>query len=227
MKPTVSDEKEALRIMRVLLSFDFEEAITYKKYDDGYTDLKFEEWRTAHCSILDSLNIRVERGASKVCILTPNEDWVIKVNIDRSAKRFNSGINYCKTECDNYQYAIESGLDKYFAAMYFCGFVDGIAVYLQERARLDECSFESSMYRYISSCYPKDEYPDEDEREKYIESAIFGCEVADYVTAFLGEDMDCLIDFLESYGINDLHYGNWGFMHDGRIVMIDYSGFFD
>jgi hypothetical protein len=228
MKPTLKDKEEALDLIRYLLSFNFQDAITYKKYnDDEYAELMFEEWRDTHRSILNSLDIELERGASKVCILTPNKDWIIKVNIDRSAKKFNSGINYCKTEYDNYRSAIEEGFGDYFAVMDFCGIVDGIEVYLQERAELDEYSFESSMHKYVSSCYPEDQYPDEDKREELIESAMFDCDIEDYVTAFLGSDTDYLIEFLYEHEINDLHYGNWGYARDGRIIMIDYSGFFE
>ena len=226
MKPTLAEKKEALTIVQTLLSFNFRNAITYAPDKSGYYYLSFNEWESENGELIDRLHIKLARGASKICILYENEKWVIKFNIDRSKKPYDTGTNYCRVEYNNYRAAVGSGFGWNFAEMYSCGKIDGIEVYLQERVRIDENWFESSIYNYLSSWRPKSEYSNSSKRYDMIEDDRENMDVEDFVNAILGEGNDDLVEFLESHEVNDLHSGNWGFTHDGRIVMIDYSGFF-
>lgn len=215
-----NEREEALSIVQMLFSYGFKEAITYQK-DDHYS-IDLWHWKREHQELLDRLNLSLDSGETKACIFYDSEDWVIKIGFQRAGH-----TDFCQLEASYYEKACCNNLQNYFATTVSAGFVDGVEVFLQEKVYVDEDRVSDKIYSYVAAQYPKEDWPDEEDREDRIASSVEYCDDDDIVIATLGEvdDMNDLLDFLYEHDINDLHSGNWGMTDDGRMVMIDFSGY--
>lgn len=219
--PTEQDKMEASYVIEVLLSCGFRKALSYKE-NRYWSDTYFDDWKKdiKVRKMLSQNDFHLYCGASKVCIVFDNEDWVIKVGFLRETNSVLSAdiYDYCAKEAVFYEKAVECGCEAHFAATYYGGCVDGITFYLQERVTANMSEIESRIKTYNSNHYGEN-YEDCYDDADYIE-AVLGDESS-------AEEVNALIDFVVEYDINDLHCGNWGITSDGRIVIIDFSGFVD
>lgn len=223
MYPTAEDKMEALATVQTLLSFGFKNAISY---GDG---LDLYGWMREHKEELQKEEIEITSGASKVCIITSNKNWVIKVGFQRATmKRWREGgiADYCELEAEIYEKAVRENCADHLAVTVFCGELDGIKVYLQERADTCEDMFEEMMYEYVSNGYSRSRYTGSEYYDN-IAAEVDDCESEMCIYAVLGESVEssALVDFAYRNNINDLHPLNWGIAQDDRIVLIDFSGF--
>lgn len=234
MKPTMQEKEEALSVVQVLFSYGFKGALSYGTGECGY-------WKWIHTpeneEVLDALGIEMTCGASKVCIIKDSERWVIKIGFLRATNKhfvqYGSAIDFCAREAEYYAKAVDARCERYFAATYKCGEVDGVEIFLQEKVKVCEERFEDRVYKYISSSYRPEDYEDEDEMNDCIADDMENCDSESYIRAILepeaekDEDIDIeeLIEFVDEHDINDLHPLNWGITNEGKVVLIDFSGY--
>lgn len=190
----------------------FDEVIeSFKRYT-------FEDWLG---SSYDTVNISegyitMTNGASKLAFWEPDSDVVFKMGF----KNFN--CDYCEIEAENFLKAREAGLEKFFAKTEYLTTFKGIKVYVSERAEVSYDLLSSDLYSHL-----KEEGYEDQEISQYISEIDESNEFFEQLLPYYVESselIDNLIDFIESNDINDLHYGNIGYLGD-RIVLIDYSGF--
>jgi hypothetical protein len=217
MKPTALEINEALSMVKNLMDHGLKRALMY---NGEYNELGYWEWYCDYRKYFMSIGLYVFSGASKVVFFKDDWNWVIKLGFMRETNTSfvarGTDFNYCEIEADIYRNAVSNHLDEYFAATYACGEVDGVQVFLQEKVTTIEDELTEKVDEYSSSHNIWD--TDEDFTSK------------DYIAAILGEDFDDymdLVEFVDEHDINDLHALNWGKTADGRIVMIDFSGYLD
>lgn len=170
------------------------------------------------------MNIHCFFGLTKACLVIDGESkWVIKLSLGRYA------TNYCRVEAKNFRLALHDGLGDFFACMQYVGLVDGIEVYIQERAEVDE-NLNSDIFReYVREGYDFDDPEAGMDEESYIEDRADELDEDERIYAmchreYNEDSIEKLIEFIEDHNINDLHEGNWGRLN-GRMVLVDYSGY--
>lgn len=248
MKPTIADIEWATNIMNELFAHNFYTALCYeeKTYTSSYGEshyyrLGFDDWDYVEGDYFRmNYGLRFYRGETKGCIVDcERQDWVIKVPFDRSTNPGNrrnedgTSINYCALEAEKYAKACAKGIEDCFAATYEIGEINGVKVYLQEFANVDENSTDDSFYEYafeqVEKYYNRDK-EDEDSEERFrdeIWDFIHEMDDQERICAVFGnhKNLRKICNFIDDEDINDLHSANWGFTNDGREVIIDYSGY--
>ena len=161
-------------------------------------------------------DIEVCDGATKICLIPEDGDFVFKINIIDVCK------DYCEYEADNYQEAVKAGKDRYFLeTKYFktlneCGVC--FPIYIQPK--IDEISSE------IDS---------ESDEEINIPSSYCSSPAAwrmsptwiyNFIEMYGKDEYFNLLEFCDKAGINDLHSGNIGYVN-GCPVIFDYAGYFE
>ena len=193
------------------------------------------------------LPFNVNYGATKVCLLFNNCEYVFKLPLYNNLEKheearitkqaviknkngaypvFSTEDDYCKIEADNFAEAEVRGLDPYFAAEYKVMNYHGMPIYAQERI---------SITYYDSDRYDE---PVDDDYWGEIEYVINNlgatremCELADNeafvedLCEYSGADFEDLLNFIAEFSITDLHDENVGYDKNGCPKLIDYSGF--
>lgn len=172
----------------------------------------------------------VDNGISKGVLIFPNFNFVIKIpflgeweydGFEEEEQFFQfygaeENWDYCKLEEVNYNMAEIEGVAECLAQTKRVAFVNDYPIYMQEYVHL---------YDYgESSCHKKE---DEDTVVNICSSKNYSCFHREWladVFCYYGEKIFYrLLNWLDSYCINDLHEGNIGYIK-GRPVLIDYSG---
>lgn len=180
-------------------------------------------------------------GASKAVIVPKNEDFVIKIpfaglnDYYNQPYDYNEVINeyvydddydpfvplqydYCKLEEENYRYARENDVDNYFAKINLIGFIDGFAIYVQDKVE----SFFHSKSRGHHSEKEKEaltqSYRYEDLEQLPLDWAL------DFINAYGEEEFINFLIFTIEYHINDLRNENVAY-RNGKPIVCDYSGY--
>ena len=158
--------------------------------------------------------VEVYDGATKICLVPDDGDFVFKINI--------SGVDYCGYEADNYQEAVNAGKGKYFLeTRYF--------------KTLNECGVCFAIYIQPKISDISSEIDSDSDEEINISSSYYSSPAADrlsptwihnFIEAYGESEYFSLLDFCNRIDINDLHSGNIGYM-DNHPVIFDYAGFFD
>ena len=181
-------------------------------------------------------------GATKAVIVPNNEDFVIKIPFAGSNDYENQPYDYdaitdtyiyddeydpfvplkydyCRLEEENYEYARENDVEDYFAKITLIDFIDGFAIYVQEKV----ASFYSSKSRTHYS---------EAERKALRQSYEYDLEripldwALDFINAYGEEEFINFLNFTIDYHINDLHGENVAY-RNGKPILCDYSGFWE
>ena len=221
MKPTVYEINDMLNIVRDLIPFGIQKAI---KFSDGYNS--FCEEADKH---LKEKHIVISCGATKICLIPEESDWVIKLSFDMTGDfdPEEEEVDFCRREAYNYQRAIDQGLEEYFAATYKVGKVEDIDVYVQQKVETDSDKIDGMFSSYVESVYEDSlaNYTG-DEYHWEVEDYVLDLEDTERIEAVFGaSDATCkLAIFIEKYEINDLHCANYGFVN-GVPVIMDYSGY--
>ena len=178
-------------------------------------------------------------GACKYAFFDIVPGYVVKIN--RHISDFISVVR----EAMVYKKAIDENISSYFAHTYYVGTIDNIAITIQECVDVD-CDFnEDVSYNRISKLidegelqYDYDCYVEENKdngwsyctlseyRRDRIESMQEEDEI--FIEAFVENEAEKVIRFLNDYTINDIHQANFGFRDTNDLntfVLIDFSGF--
>jgi len=223
-------EKEELRelVEELFNEQDFNFALACPENSWGGHRHQASEWECEHENWLCDNNITITSGYTRVVVIPEESDWVLKFNFDD--EDFSQDFN--RNELNNYQRAVEAGLDKYFAATYLLGIYCGTPTYIQERVRCDDDEISYSFYEYAKDNYC-DEYDDDDDNEKTEEqidedawdmSYQLDDEERIYAMIYDSHDAYELAQFCELNEINDIHSSNWGFRGNDA-VLVDFAGF--
>lgn len=186
-------------------------------------------------------------GATKLCLIFDDCDYVIKIpiyaNLERDEGRtlsksrlekvkrgryvaFENKENYCEKEANLYSAAEEWDINRFFAEEERIMVYHGVPVYAQEKI---EETYEDSE-RYVG----EDDADLLDDVRRVIDRSEYGFDVEMFLdnTNFINdlytfdeEGFSALLDFIEENGINDLHSANVGYNRYGEPKIIDYSGF--
>lgn len=210
MKPTINEIEKAKEIVNKLVRNNFLEAIICED-NSNYFD-----WCQGYAKYFKDWHIKVFCGATKACIISEDlSDWVIKVGFVYSDEE----DDLCAIEADFYEEAVEEELDEFFAATYEFyslplpekfNLKRSIKFFIQEKATPDEEKTSATCEEYTGS-----DWNDDDDRIESLFGGLVKC-----------KKLNKLFEFIDKWDINDLHSGNFGYTSDGRVKIIDYSGYY-
>lgn len=196
-------------------------------------------------------NIDICGGASRICIIDHDYDYVVK--FDYSEDRHGS---VCEREEEIYRAAANQGLATYFSEVEYIGeftrtinffpfykveqvtdwfsydveaIEDGIERLDPEAKRNITIHLNLYAYRRASKPHFADATQEEKETIASVHSPLSykNRAVAETFMYYYGADEYCRFsNFLELENVNDLHCGNVGEI-DGNFCLIDYGGYFD
>lgn len=207
MKPTINEIEIAKKIINGLIEHDFFDAIVCEDCEN------FGYWCDEHKNYIEKAHLELHCGETKGCIISDElPNWVIKVGFITEDTE-----DYCAIEADNFIDVVKKGLEEFFAAIYeICdiplpesfSFKRYVTFFMQEKAEPDEEKTSSTCSEYTGT----DDNSDYDRLESLFEG-------------YKNDDFEKLIEFIDDWHINDLHSGNFGYTKDGKVKIIDYSGY--
>lgn len=233
MKPIQSEVDKCLDLVKELFDKGLYDALFYRAMPNLYDGIKpswecgIHHWINDNYKNYKGKNIYFYTGLTKLCIvMEDNKDWVIKLPIIRNhAPIFSDSRDFCACETANYNDALDEGLEHCFAAEFKVGEIKEIGIYMQEYVEMNEDAISNSCFDYAKSQYDEKDFKSHDD---YIDAVYDIAEDLDddeKISALLPEEYDKLSVFIENHHINDLHNGNWGYNKEGKIVLVDYSGY--
>lgn len=155
-------------------------------------------------------------GATRGCFISTEEQlkYVFKFDLE------NVSENYCENEAYYYKKAKAAGLGECFAKVFKFDEVNNTSVYCAEY--VDEIGCDS-----LNNLTKEEKEEVEKHTSQYKTAPRLPMEWSFTFINYYGTDLyDSLLEFLIDYGINDLHYGNIGYIQ-GRPVIFDYAGFWE
>ena len=176
-----------------------------------------------------------EYGATKLVLLPPHQDFVIKIPFcgyddefwDSQYYPFENaeepdGWNYCEVEKLKYAKAKEAGIEFLFAETKLIGYVKDHPIYVQPKMKIFSEAKNYSDYSVIKNKRTKDKC------HKSNINCFHVHWISDFLDYFDIETLQKLDEWLENNNINDLHGGNLGYHPlTGQPIIIDYSDFND
>lgn len=179
----------------------------------------------------------VKAGMTKIALIHPVDKNVIKIPFigdsgayselyAGSINSLNIGYDYCAREVDLYNKAVDQGFSDAFVKVVNVGthinksykYQPTINIYLQEK--VDKVGIISVADYSKESMKKLVEYQ-KDSKYEFDMDEPFGAAFIDYYGEDYGYD---LFQFIEKEQIDDLHSGNFGYLHN-RPVVIDYGGY--
>lgn len=156
--------------------------------------------------------VSVMSGATKAVFAVEGMDTVAKIGFQ------NFKVDHAAREAQIYQEARSVHLEQFFVPCKKIGKISSLEVFEMELVEVGEDLVTSDMWQKCSGTMSGEEISGAiDDDDCYIE----------YLFPFYysDEEITQLYDFISELEINDLHSGNIGY-ENGRIVIIDYSGYF-
>ena len=189
-----------------------------------------------------SISLTYFSGATKLVLLFPGADYVVKIPFTGSGYLMEdydedtgewyehdnycpfegalySGWNYCETEVQLYELAAEYGIEQFFAKTEFIGHVQGHPIYIQERAEIFDDTHKSHRHSH-------EVRKSVSEKCNYNNFNNFNIDWIADLFNYCTDEIFCEIMTFATHNLEDLHRGNIGYI-DGRPVFVDYSGFND
>ena len=210
----MSDYIKILQKMREVSS-SFDKFIQSGEKNDFYQFMKNEtdEWHD-FVVVVDGTEVIVSvmSGATKAVFAVEGMDTVAKIGFQ------DFKVDHAAREAQIYQEARSVHLEQFFVPCEKIGEISSLDVFEMELVEVGEDLVTSDMWQKCSGSMSGEEISGAiDDDDCYIE----------YLFPFYysDEEMTQLYDFISELKINDLHSGNIGY-ENGRIVIIDYSGYF-
>lgn len=134
------------------------------------------------------------------------------------------GNDYCKLEQDLYFASFAYGLEDMFAGTFLSFTVDDTyPIYISKKAKVYDYNDIYSGKKYDDRIVNSVKTLDKKYKGKYIDLPDeIKCMVCEH---WGSEKLDKLLEFINTFKMNDFHPGNFGQNEDGKIIFIDYSGF--
>ena len=135
------------------------------------------------------------------------------------------GNDYCKLEQDLYFASFAYGLEYMFAGTFLSFAVDGkYPIYISKKAKIYEYEDIYSGKKYDDCIVNSVKTIDKKYKGKYLGG--LSDEIKCMVCEHWGfEKLDKLLEFIDTFKMNDFHPANFGQNEDGKIILVDYSGF--
>ena len=193
--------------------------------------LSYSDWCFEHMQNVPDY-IGISAGCTRLAFWDRDElDYVYKINI----YTYEGEIDYTQQEAWLYERAVEERVEDCFA---WVGKVidDGMhSVYAMEFCNVDSYMLSSESWEYHAKLACEEEGYDwehltEEQRQEITdiveESEYSHTEgMLDYAHEHMDDDLFYrFCAFINKYGINDLHAGNWGF-YNNHLVVVDYAGY--
>ena len=210
----MSDYIKILQKMREV-SGSFDEFKKKRKKNDFYQFIK-NETDDYHDFVVvvdgAEVTVSVMSGATKAVFAVEGMDTVAKIGFQ------NFKVDHAAREAQIYQEACGAHLEQFFVPCKKIGEISNLEVFEMELVDVGEELVTSDMWRKCSGSMSNEEIVDViDEDCGFVESL--------FPFYYSNEEMTRLYEFISELEINDLHSGNIGY-ENGRIVIIDYSGYF-
>lgn len=169
-----------------------------------------------------------EIGTTKFVFTIPGvRDWVFKIPL-KSGILSDYAKDHCLIEVNNYQHAVDDGVEEFFAETASLGEIinssnGSVDLYASPNLEWDGWDDPGD-----EGCYPKEIYEAAEELFRtYRQGRIFPWDgispIEHLIEAKISREKTLqLLDFLVKYEIQDNHEGNYKFTEDG-LVFIDYS----
>ena len=158
------------------------------------------------------VTVSIMFGATKAVFAVEGMDTVAKIGFQ------NFKVDHAAREAQVYQEACSAHLEQFFVPCKKIGEISRLEVFEMELVDVGEELVTSDMWRKCSGSMSNEEIVDVIDEDCGFVEALFPFYYSD-------EKMTQLFKFIFEMKINDLHSGNIGY-EDGRIVIIDYSGYF-
>ena len=167
----------------------------------------------------------MDEGASRLCMIFPNDDEVIKIPyLD------NTSTDYCAKELANYESAKRYGVEKILLPVRKFGEYDnGASIYIQPKYSFCHSDAEVGWLRR-----KRDEITYQRIRASSVFTSLrckfYQSRISDdwlmFVYAKYGKKFcRSLIKWTNDCKVNDLHMSNVGYLH-GNPIILDYAGYF-
>lgn len=173
-------------------------------------------------------------GATRMCFWDVNaQDIVYKILLD------DQEIDYGANEVFIYKEAQKLGLEKWLAWTDLIDTIEMNGVITKVYA-MDYCTTDADFLDEASSDALIRDYCDQhslvwdqlsaEERDEIFENISEDEGTAEAMECFVNNAYserhpEELFQFLWDYGVNDTHCGNWGYLDDKQLVLIDYGGY--
>lgn len=159
------------------------------------------------------LTVHCARGATKACFHIEDEPYVVKVGFS------NYRVNHAEREANLFSEASSYGVSQFLVPCQKIGEIFNTPIFSMEFVEVSEEKVTSDMWERCSSVMSNDEIRD-------IIDFDYGYVEALFPFYYSEDELNLLFDFIRKMEINDLHSGNIGYDGNGKIKIIDYSGFF-
>lgn len=169
---------------------------------------------------LTELNVEAFAGTRRMAFIFEDFDYAIKTYLPRARR---DGCKDFDNECTYYEMACDEGLEDFFAKVEIFWY-KGVLYALQPKVRVASWEVNAMCASYYEGLAV--EY--DDEYYEWMSRADFDeLETNEVLEGVYGSYISTprlyrLIDFFDRTGINDLHGGNFGFLPNGDLVLIDY-----
>jgi len=160
----------------------------------------------------EEVTVHIFHGATKAVFFIEEMETVAKIGFQ------NFEIDHAAREAQIFKEACALGVDKFFVPCKKIGEISNLEVFEMELVEVGEELVTSDMWQKCSGSMSDEEIVDVIDNDYGFIEALFPFYYSE-------EEMTRLYDFISELEINDLHSGNIGY-EDGRIVIIDYSGYF-
>lgn len=160
----------------------------------------------------EEVTVHIFHGATKAVFSIDEMDTVAKIGFQ------NFKVDHAAREAQIFQEACGAHLEQFFVPCKKIGEISNLEVFEMEFVDVGEELVTSDMWRKCSGSMSSEEIVDViDDDCGFIETL--------FPFYYSEEEMTQLYEFISKLEINDLHSGNIGY-ENGRIVIIDYSGYF-
>lgn len=190
--------------------------------DFSFTRSCETEARTSLANFLEKTDCWLASGASRFVFVAEKENWVVKVDrvVDARYQR-----SFCEEELEFWEEAKRLGCESCLAPVLAAGKFGEIEWLAQAKLKVDkesENSVEELSLDFAQSQLDPDDFEDENDFLEEAQSNADYLSSFDQVVAVCGDVQ--LAQLVDSWGLNDLHSGNWGWNEDGALVLFDYAG---
>lgn len=162
-------------------------------------------------------------GASRLCIVLPNDDEVVKMPY-----LSNCHIDYNEREYHNWKAAKDYGIQKVLLpTRYFGEYDNGMNIYIQKKYSWATCDskiqwmdrkMRSTSFRRILDCQAFIDV-------RYNIGDCIAKEWLAFVWCYYGRRfVESFLEWKNACEVTDLHNGNTGFLH-GKPILLDYAGY--
>ena len=225
-------------VLNILRKTDIDcgiERFTNEQVNDCGVMWSFEEFMSEHYPLV---NYEIMTGVTKCVIVFEDEDFVIKIPFsgyeDWEGQEYDSETDcydedydpffefdegdYCRIEANNYQSAIEEGLEEIFAETSFLGYANEFPIYVQKKVIPFWQTDNKVKHTFEERISFQKSYNAGDIERLPIDWCL------DFIAAYGEEKFIDFLVFTIKYHINDLHGDNVAY-RNGKPCLLDYSGY--